>query len=54
MYSAASAANDAATNISCASAVARATFIKAGSRQRTPRIGTVAWISASASASTNA
>ena len=49
-----SAANEAPTNSSWASAVERATFIRAGSRQRAPMTGTVDWISASASASTSA
>ena len=49
-----SAANEAATNSNCASAVERATFIKAGSRWRAPSIGSVDWISARASASTSA
>jgi hypothetical protein len=49
-----SATNDSAANNSCASAVERATFINAGSCSRAPRIGTVDWIKASASASTSA
>ena len=49
-----SAVNDTATNSNCASAVERATFINATSPQRAPAIGTVDWISASASASTSA
>jgi hypothetical protein len=40
-WSVTSAANDAATNISCATAVERATFINEYSRQRAPKIGTV-------------
>ena len=49
-----SAANEAAANASCASAVERATFISAASPQRAPAIGTVDWIKASANASTSA
>jgi len=48
------AANDPATNSSWASAVERATFIRAGSCQRAPSIGTVDWIKARPSASTSA
>ena len=48
------AAHDAATNSNCASAAERATFIRAGSCRRAPRIGTVDWINARANASTSA
>jgi hypothetical protein len=49
-----SSVNETPVNRSCASAVERATFIRATSPRRAPTSGTVDWISASASASTSA